>query len=98
MPMRHRVPRMTASVTCPVTKLEKALLVSFRMCMVRAPAFFGQGRQQQPPGLSQQCLLLGQHVHGEHQRQQQVDQGTQNGGGDVEGGVHHTVAIAAESP
>ena len=32
---------MNASVTCPVTKLEKALLVIFKICMVRFPAFWG---------------------------------------------------------
>lgn len=39
--MQHRVPRMNASVTCPVTKLEKALLVICKICMVRFPAFWG---------------------------------------------------------
>ena len=39
--MQHSVPRMNASVTCPDTKLEKALLVRLSRCISRSAAFFG---------------------------------------------------------
>lgn len=56
----------------------------------------GQDGQQQAFGLGKELLLLRQHIHGEHQRQQDIHQRAQNGGGDVDGGVHHIAAVAGE--
>ena len=53
----------------------------------------GQDAAQQPLGLGDERLLLGQQVQGEHQRQQEVHQCPHDGGGDVQGGVHHAVAL-----
>ena len=52
----------------------------------------GQGAAQQPLGLGEERLLLRQHIQGEHQRQQHIHQRAHDGGGDVQGGVHHAVA------
>ena len=52
----------------------------------------GQSAAQQPLGLGDKRLLLGQQIQGEHQRQQEVHQRPHDGGGDVQSGVHHAVA------
>ena len=45
MPRQHSVPRITASVTCPVTKLEKALLVRCSTASSLSAAFWGRARR-----------------------------------------------------
>ena len=57
---------------------------------------FRDGCQQQPLGLGHERLLLGQQIHGEHQRQQKIHQRAQDGCGDVNGSIHHIVAVVGE--
>ena len=53
----------------------------------------GQCAAQEAAGLGQERFLLRQQVQGEHESQQEIHQRAHDGGGDVQGGVHHTVAL-----
>ena len=90
------MPRITASVSWPVTKLEKVRLVMRATSVIQWAHFSEKRARTTFFRLTGQSLFLGQQIEGEGEGKHQVDHQREDGGGDADGGVEKILSILGE--